>query len=352
MKFIHTGDIHLGSKMEAKLPKEKTDIRRSEVRDTFLAMVAYAREHDISVMVLAGDVFDSDQPLKRDKEFFYHVVKSNPGIDFLYLKGNHDSGTSYEETHLSNLKTFQDTWTSYSYGDTVFWGIELGAGNMTSFYNTFTPDPQKINVVILHGQEGSGEGTIRLKELKDKHIAYLALGHIHKYMWGNLEPCGIWVYPGCPEGRGFDETGEKGFVEVDTQEGVTHKFIPCCRRVIWDVEVDVTDKTSHYETGAFIQESLTCSANDLARITLVGETNMEGDTLTSVVEECLKDRLFFVNVKNKTTRPFSIGDYTGDLSLGGEFVRRVWGDDTLTEEEKKRVIQTGLLALIKGEVDL
>jgi DNA repair exonuclease SbcCD nuclease subunit len=38
-KFIHCADIHLGSKMESKLSKDKADERRAEVRKTFLRMV-------------------------------------------------------------------------------------------------------------------------------------------------------------------------------------------------------------------------------------------------------------------------------------------------------------------------
>ena len=39
MKMIHCADIHLGSKMEAKLPKEKADERKAEVRASFEKMV-------------------------------------------------------------------------------------------------------------------------------------------------------------------------------------------------------------------------------------------------------------------------------------------------------------------------
>ena len=38
LKLIHCADVHLGSKMEAKLPKEKAEERRGEVRKTFHRM--------------------------------------------------------------------------------------------------------------------------------------------------------------------------------------------------------------------------------------------------------------------------------------------------------------------------
>ena len=89
-RFIHCADIHLGSKMEAKLPSLKVDERRRELRQTFEKMIEYARANGVRAILMSGDVFDSDRPLRRDKEFFYSAVKGNPDIDFLYLRGNHD----------------------------------------------------------------------------------------------------------------------------------------------------------------------------------------------------------------------------------------------------------------------
>ena len=123
-KFIHCADVHLGSKMEAKLPRAKVEQRRSEVRATFNRMIDYARENGVRAILMSGDVFDSDRPLRRDKEFFYNVVRENPDIDFLYLRGNHDSKESYTEYGLMNLKTFSAEWSSYSYGDVDITGIE------------------------------------------------------------------------------------------------------------------------------------------------------------------------------------------------------------------------------------
>ena len=85
MKIIHAADIHLGSKIESKFSLEMTLKRRKEILDTFSRMVSFAKENDVKVILLAGDVFDKDKPAIKDKEFFYKTVKNNPEIDFLYL---------------------------------------------------------------------------------------------------------------------------------------------------------------------------------------------------------------------------------------------------------------------------
>ena len=59
---------------------------------------------------------------------------------------------------------------------------------------------------------------------------------------------------------------------------------------------------------------------------------------------------YFVNVKNKTTQKLYARDYEGDTSLRGEFVRKVLQKDW-SEEKKYRVLQMGLKALSRREVD-
>ena len=82
MKIIHSADIHLGAPVGG-FPKEISEERKREVRNTFLRMVDYARENGVKVVLLAGDVFDRDKPFKKDVDFFYGVIENNPNIDFL-----------------------------------------------------------------------------------------------------------------------------------------------------------------------------------------------------------------------------------------------------------------------------
>ena len=172
IKFIHCADVHLGSKMEAKLPKHKAEERRVEVRKTFHRMVEYAKKEGVRAILLSGDVFDCDRPLKRDKEFFYDVVKGNPELDFLYLRGNHDSAESYEEEGLPNLKRFSEEWTGYDYGEVRVSGIEMSRENALSLYSTLQLDEKRKNIVMLHGQVSStlGVDKINVHKLADKYI--------------------------------------------------------------------------------------------------------------------------------------------------------------------------------------
>lgn len=351
MKFIHSADIHLGSKMESKLPKEKSDERKTEVRTAFRNMVTYAAEHGIGVIVLAGDVFDSDRPLKRDKEFFYSVVKNNPSIDFLYLRGNHDNMESYTESNCENLKTFSDEWTQYRYGDVVFYGIELNDKNALSLYSTLNAEKNEKNVVLLHGQtaDASGRDKINLAKLRAKNIDYLALGHVHGYLQGKLDERGKYVYSGCLEGRGFDECGEKGFVVVDT-DGFSCAFVKNSVRTVEELFVDCTNTSDLYTAVKCAEESLRGHKNDLVRLVLTGEISYDGEGLEREIARQLSASCYFLSVKNRTVRRFDIEALQGDLSLRGEFIRTVLGSG-YSDEEKQRIISVGLNALGGREVE-
>ena len=53
-----------------------------------------------------------------------------------------------------------------------------------------------------------------------------------------------WAYPGCPEGRGFDETGDKGclWIELDAGGGAEAQFLPLAARRYQVLEADVTGR--------------------------------------------------------------------------------------------------------------
>lgn len=353
MKLIHCADIHLGSKIEAKLPKEKSDERKREVRTAFKRLVDYAAQNDIHIILLAGDVFDSDRPLKKDKEFFYSVVKNNPEIDFLYLRGNHDIQESYTENDLANLKTFSDEWRTYEYGDLTISGVEIAPYNSSSVYSTLKLDKNKKNIVMLHGQAGdvSGMDKINLTKLRNKNIDYLALGHIHSYSVAKLDDRAVYVYSGCLEGRGFDETGDKGFVEISVNDAVEYRFVSCCLRKTEEYEVNVSGTEDIDSIYRAVKKSLRSEKKDIVRVTLTGEIDYDYDDLAQDVEKYLENDYYFVNVKNKTQRKFDVEKLQGDKSLHGEFIRLVLGDTSYPEEMKRQIISIGLKALGGREIE-
>ncbi len=346
MKIIHCADIHLGSQMDAHLPKDKVKIRRAEVRNTFSELVEYAKREGIFHILLAGDVFDGERPLKTDREFFHNTVKSSPEIKFYYLRGNHDIKTG-TEAPPENLLFFSDRWQSYDAGEAKISGIELTRTNCTSLYSGVPSGDGKFNIVMLHGQISGTQGTdtLSLPALTDKGIDYLALGHLHSYSQGVLGRRGVYAYSGCLEGRGFDECGKKGFVLLDIKDGkLTHEFIPFSRREIKSLTVDVGDTDGTYSLFLKIM-SMGIGTDDLVRIELVGECCFElGEPECDTLAIKLAPVCFFARIKNRARRRINLDAIAGELSLRGEFVRTVMKKE-LPEDERLEVIKLGLDAL-------
>ena len=345
MKIIHSADIHLGAPMSSFPPKVAEE-RKREVRNTFLRMVEFARQNDVKVIMLSGDVFDRDKPFKKDEEFFYGVVRKNPDIDFLYLRGNHDQ--EGEKETFDNLKTFSAAWQSYAYGDVVISGIELAPANEGSYHTTLSLDSKKKNIVMLHGQVG---GNIQITKLRDKNIDYLALGHIHQYGDGEVDERGRYAYSGCLEGRGFDETGVKGFVLLEVENEVSYTFQPLSLRSIEHVALDVSNLREGGEMARLARSKIAFKKENIYRIELVGEVDADTDSFAEDVQRYLEGACAYISVKDKTVKKIDYTAYDGDNSLRGEFVRTVRESEEYTEEEKTQIIAFGLKALAGREVD-
>ncbi len=352
IKLLHCADIHLGSPL-AGLPADMREERRRELRATFGRMADYASEGGFAGILICGDAFDSDRPLKKDKEYFYNIVKLHPSLDFFYLRGNHDVGQSYTES-LPNLKTFGTEWSYYTYGDVVVAGIELCESNRLSMYSTLRLNPAKTNIVMLHGQlsRGHGDEDIDISKLRCRNIDYLALGHIHSFKSGRLDERGVYAYSGCPEGRGYDECGAKGFVALQAGRTVYSAFVPFAARTVHDVCVDISTCADWLSAARAAKSACPPSSKDMVRVTLKGEACFDCPSLAADVQKELEPHYRGVSVKDETRRRIDLSALAADPTLRGRFVREVMDAEGYTEPERRMIIDAGLRALEGREEEL
>ena len=354
MKIIHCADIHLGSRLVSKFPKEISDERKTSLRTSYRRMVDYAKDNDVKVIILSGDVFDSDKPAIKDKKYFYSIIKNYPDIDFLYLNGNHDKESSYTAAGFSNLKTFnKNDFVSYEYGDVVISGIEMDENNCDAFYSKLNLDSSRINIVMLHGSDSAcrGKDLVKISDLRGKGIDYLALGHIHSYKHGMIDERGQWVFPGCLEPRGFDECGEKGFVLLDITDHIEHKFISFPDRVIHYVKVCVTDSADLFEIENKVNESVSkFKKNDILLVELIGELPVDLDVSEKDIENALSS-YYYVHVRNKTSAKIDTEELKKEHSIISEFISRVEANAEYDDVRKKEIISAGVRLLLGKEVE-
>ncbi len=355
MKIIHCADLHLDSKIESNLPPYKSRERKKEIIMAFCRMADFARENGVSVVIIAGDLFDTNRMLPATRDIVLGKICECREIDFLYLCGNHDAGKSLAECNLpENLKLFSDKWTGFNYNYVTISGVELTKDNCRHIYGGLTLDNSRFNIVTMHGEIGtvSGVDAINRSELNDKGIDYLALGHYHTFTSGNLGKKGVWAYSGCLEGRGFDECGDKGFILLDISDDLSFKyeFIKNSIRDIVEIECDITGAEDTADILKKI-DSLTVNINPDSMVKVV----LKGGLLPDVVKDLeylkkhLSSKMWFAKLQDKTYIELSPENYMNDVSLKGEFIRLAMASD-LPEEMKSRVVECGLSALSGQEV--
>ena len=362
MKLIHTSDWHLCAPMDCRLPGEKAELRRRELLTRFADMIGYAAENGIDAVLLCGDLSDDGVLPHEIQDYLLSLIEGAAPIRFFLIAGNHDRisqktvGGCFARGRRAlpgNLTVFGEKWDTAALSDTVWvHGRSLPSHASDAEVPAFPSD--RYNIVLLHGEISESSGTfggeeerIPLPSLRGRNIDYLALGHEHSFRHRKLDARGTWCYPGCPEGRGFDECGQKGFVvlTLDGRHCTGASFVPFAKRGLHDLRLDVTDLgggiyAAEQALGVQIRD---IPPTDLVRVTLCGVDPTEHGLDLRYLCHRLQERFFYAELRDgRTPKREAISD--GDVSLRGAFVRAV-ASLALSDEEKNAVLRCGLAAL-------
>lgn len=351
IKMIHAADLHMDSAFDALGARAAQ--RREEQRELLGDIVKLARERQVDLLLLAGDLLDSGSAYTETGLQLCSAL-STLSCPVFISPGNHDyycASSPYARLELpENVHVFKKA--ELDHVELPELGLRVwGAG----YEDISCPPllrgihiekkPGVLDICLIHGDVdklNSSYCPITSREIADSGMNYIALGHIHSA--SGLQKAGdTWyAWPGCPEGRGFDETGEKGVYFVELEESsCTVEFIPTCRHCYEVVEVDVSRK----DVKNCLPEN---TENDIYRIVLRGERD-EAPNVQAVYEG-LKDSFYALQIKDKTEIRHDIWEKAEQDSLTGLFLRRMklMYDSAETEEEQRRITQSvrwGLAAL-------
>ena len=358
MKIIHCSDLHLDSRMESNLTREQAKERKRELILTFEKMVEFAATNGVRAIIIAGDLFDTTNIAKSAAKLVEEQITGHPQIDFLYLKGNH------EKDHFiagiaelpTNLKVFGSSWTKFTYENVAITGVELTPDNSRNIYDSLVLAQDDVNIVVLHGQESQYDAkdkaeVINIRALQNKYIDYLALGHIHEYRYQKLDNRGNYCYCGCLEGRGFDETGEKGFVLLDIEDRrVIPAFIPFAKRTLYEIKVNIAGLHTTGEITKRIERQVAdLNKGSLVKIVLTGEIEIDTDKDLTYLTQKFAESFYFVKIYDQTRLAINYEEFRLDQSLKGEFIRLLEKAE-IAPEEKDAIILTGIRALSGEEI--
>jgi len=363
LNFIHAADFHLDSAFSA-LPARQAASRRRESRETLFRLADYVNSHGIELVLLAGDLFDSAAAFRETGEQLAEALGQMHAQVFI-APGNHDwygPGSPWltvdwpEQVHIFR----EGAMTAVELPDqnvTIHGAAFTAPEQPASFLQGFAaPADGRVHIGLLHGEIDPAEDRydpLRKEEIAASGLAYLALGHIHKPMEPRSFGRTLCAWPGCIEGRGFDELGPRGFYQGTVDEGgrVSLTFVPFARRRYEILEVDVTGRSPRAALEAALPAE---TAQDLYRILLTGETG-EGGADTTALGEALADRFYALELRDHTRMAEDIWARAGEDSLRGLFLRelRTRWEAAGTEEERESVTlaaRFGLAALDHREL--
>lgn len=352
MRIVHISDVHLGSPLTARLSLPKIKERKSELLSTFEKCIEEAILREAEIFIIAGDLFDTERVTRGTKEAVISAIERASNIDFLYLPGNHERLTLFDGSVAipRNLKLFSEDWTYFDYGYlTVAGRSELSA----DMFSSLTLEKDKKNIVVLHGSltDRSSDENVGVRDAEGLGIDYIALGHYHSYGKTSIDSRGTAVYSGTPEGRGFDEIGECGFVLIDTDGySLRHSFVPIAKRVHRIIEADISEAKTRTDVDRIVDAALFgVPSADIVRILLTGRHIPELSFDISGIVHRYTDKFYHFEAKDESGILIDPENYRYDKSLKGEFIRLVLSKDELSDEQKEKIIMTGLGALM-GDV--
>jgi len=354
LKLLHASDFHLDSP-HRRLDDRKALIRRKELRNLPARLARLAAEERVDLVLLPGDLFDGERVYPETIQALAEALASIP-VPVFIAPGNHDycrPGSPYLTAEWpDNVHIFTRSGME---------SVELPELNCVVHGCAFTdahreddpldgfaaPDDRKVHLLCVHGEVGKEGryGPIAPQSLARSGAAYAALGHVHAASGLQREGGTVWAYPGCPEGRGFDELGEKGVLTVTVENGrVEGQFHPLCER---QYRIETVE-------AARFQSSLPAAASpDLVRIVLTGESESAPDleALTALAQPCF----FHVELRDETTLPQELWARESEDTLTGLFLREMRRklENAAPEERGTVLLATRFgLAALEGREDV
>ncbi len=238
--FFHAADLHLdtpfrGLTADAEAHPEVVRAVSTATFDAFDRLVADALEERPAFVVIAGDVFDSEERSVRAQLRFRDGLArmAEAGVPSYVVHGNHDPAEGAPPVAWPagvHVFGWEDADTVSVVRDGQLLAMLTGVSHRRRAESRrlnrklVPPDgPERVlRVAVLHCNVGSDTGhepyvPCELTDLTGAGFDYWALGHVHERAVLHEDP---WVvYPGNLQGRSIREDGPRGYFRVAVADG-------------------------------------------------------------------------------------------------------------------------------------
>ena len=367
VKILHTADIHLGAKFSGL--GEKGASQREQLMATFKNLVATAINEKVDMVLIAGDLFDSNHQPQRNIDLVieqFNLLRSND-ISVCLIPGTHDSLDSSSiyrkvdfEGKCPNLQVFTDENVSYK----EYPKLDLTVYGKPNLSNRSRVSPlkglrrstsTKFHIGMAHGslyipeKIAEDDHVFRLEEVQASGMDYLALGHWHRAYRCPAEPP-AW-YSGPPEWiPGQTEKGVVLLVNLSPAGEVEVEPKKLGLRDYNEVEIDMSEIQDLGMLKSRISEG--AGQNLIERVTLKGLRDVEFIVNPEELEIELGEKFFHLSVMDKShpkSREVTEGE---ERLIANRFIRLMKEQIEGLEGEERDVAENALqygIALLDGK---
>ena len=347
MKILHTADWHLDAPLQG-YTQQQTETLKKALLSIPQQVADLCRKEACDLVLLAGDLFDGAYTQASYRALYKACAEM--AVPVFIAPGNHDylspESPYIKEIWPENVHIFtQPAITSVAVPqlNARIYGAGFTSMDCPGLLQNFTAEAEEAYTIgILHGdatQTHSPYCPITKKQVEQSGLSYLALGHIHKngaFSAGKT----LCTWPGCPMGKGFDETQQKGILLVDLNETVKTRFVPLSVPQFFDLTVEAGDD-GDYALSSVLPPM---ENEDFYRITFTG--NSEPLDLPGL--RAAYARFPNLELRDETLPPLDIWRSVNDDSLEGHYFALL--KDTLENAQPDTARQILLAAKLSRQI--
>ncbi|MBQ7090875.1 MAG: metallophosphoesterase family protein [Clostridia bacterium] len=324
MRFLATADLHIKELSEVALLERILDCAKARCCEAVL---------------IGGDLLDHPFPDGAVEQALLTLL-GGAGLPILLVAGNHDP---LELTDLYNklpkgCYCFPAAITAVSLGELRVFGYSAPRRFGEEHPLAGWQAPQGgVNILLAHGHvDGSDFLPITSAELAESGLQLAIVGHIHKGERRDIGGCRLLV-PGIPEGRGWDELGEKFVYIVDAAPNgaVSFEAVSVAERCYRELSVEVSGCTEEEVLARL--EAVEISADTVARLILVGSPACDPAPAARLYTE-----RHGRETVDRTDPSLSVAVLKEQKTLQGAFVRRALAEIEAADPADRPILEEAL----------